>query len=137
MMWPFPSGRRRPSLRVGLPWLFGTSAWVGMARLAVELEWLRRAELASWLTWLVVQTVLLPAAIVLASAIIGVWPDVRSVVRTALAVAISTTLAILTLYGEFAAFGILGGMIVSAVATIVFVLSTSRGSEAWRDAHLP
>jgi hypothetical protein len=76
-------------------------------------------------------------AIVLASVIIGVRPLIRPVVRTIAAGSAATLLiVIIGLYRDFPAFGILGGMVVSAVATAVYVLGTSRAEETWRDANL-
>lgn len=127
--------RRRPSIRVGLPWGTSVAAWFVMARLAVD----GRAFHGSWVYWLAVGGLVMPAAVVLASMVAGVWPTRRSVGASVLASLIGTFLGLLVLHlsREPMPFAILGGFVVSLLATGSYVVASSTGEVARRDLEDP
>ncbi len=135
-LWPSTLGRRcRPSIRVGLPWGASVAAWFVMARLAVD----GRAFNGSWMYWLAVGGLVMPAAVVLASVMAGVWPTRRSVGASVMASLIGTILGVLVLRvsGEPMPFAILGGFVVSLLATGSYVVTSSTDDVARRDMEDP
>lgn len=134
-LWPFPVGRRRPSLRIGVPWFAGFCTWVGAGRLAVAHPVLRRPGLAAWIAWMLVGTLVLPAVAALASRLLDVAIEGRAFVVTGVASAVATALAILVLLPDFAAFAFLGAFVVPLVTAAAYALATAWGREAWRDAN--
>jgi presenilin-like A22 family membrane protease len=106
-----------------------------MARLAVD----GRAFNGSWMYWFAVGGLVMPAAVVLASTVAGVWPTRRSVGASVMASLIGTFLGLLVLHvsGEPTPFAILGGLVVSALATGSYVVASSTGEVARRDVEDP
>jgi presenilin-like A22 family membrane protease len=107
------------------------AAWFVMARLAID----GRALNGSWAYWLAVGGVIMPAAVVLASMVAGVWPTRRSVEASVLASLTGTVLGLVVLRvsGEPVPFAIMGGFIVSLLATGSYAVATSTGEVARRD----
>lgn len=122
-------------MRVGLPWGASVAAWFVMARLAID----GRALHASWAYWLAVGGVVMPAAVVLASMVAGVWPTRRSAWASVLASLIGTCLGLLVLRlsGEPMPFVIMGAFVVSLLTTGSYVLASSTGEVARRDLDDP
>jgi hypothetical protein len=125
--------RRRPSIRIGLPWLGGFAAWAAMARIAVD----GRTFDASWAYWLSTGLVVVPAAVVLVSVLIGVRPRIVAMAGCAFASLVGTAAAVLLLHAsrEAGAFTFLGGWVTSMLAAGAYAFGTSRGEESWRDAN--
>jgi hypothetical protein len=135
-VWPFPTGRRRPSVRIGFPWFFGFLAWLLAARLAVDHPILRSHGIRAWTAWLVVGSVLVPAVVMGASGLIGVAPRFSASVWTAAAASVTTGIVLLVLFKDFAAFAFVGGFAVAAVSATCYAVGTARGLEAWKDSEL-
>ena len=127
--------RRRPSQRVGLPWVAAFSAWGVMARLAVH----DKTFDSSWAYWLLVGIVIVPVAVVLASLLAGVWPQRGAVGACIAASAAGTVISVLLLHAsrEPFTFAILGGMVVALLSTGSYVLTTATGETARRDMDDP
>jgi presenilin-like A22 family membrane protease len=111
------------------------AAWFVMARLAVE----GRAFNGSWVYWLAVGGVIMPTAVVLASMAAGVGPTRRSAGASVLASLIGTILGLLVLHvsREPMPFAILGGFVVSLLATGSYVVASSTDEVARRDREDP
>jgi hypothetical protein len=127
--------RRRPSLRVGLPWVLSFLAWTAMARLAVD----GRAFNDGWLYWLTSGGLVVPAAVVLASLPTGAWPSPRSALACVAASLVGTVFSVFMLRAsrEPATFAVLGGFVVGLAATGSYVVATSMGETARGDADDP
>jgi hypothetical protein len=125
--------RRRPSIRIGLPWLGGFAAWVARARSAVD----GRTFDASWAYWLPTGLLIVPAAVVLVSVLIGVRPRLVAMAGCAVASLAGTAAAVVLLHAsrEAGAFTVLGGWVTSMLAAGAYAFGTSRGEESWRDGH--
>jgi hypothetical protein len=138
-LWPTAlstrSRRRRPSLRVGLPWGASLVGWLLAARLSVD----GRAFDGGWLRWLAVGGLLVPGVVSLVSLPLGVRPRLRAVLACAAASLAGTALsvALLRASGGATAFTFLGGLLVSALAAGAFALATADGNGARRDAVDP
>jgi presenilin-like A22 family membrane protease len=106
-----------------------------MARLAVD----GRAFNGSWVYWLAVGGLVMPAAVVLASVVAGVWPTRRSVGASVLASLVGTVLGLLVLHmsREPMPFAIMGGFVVSLLATGSYVVASSTDEVARRDVEDP
>ncbi len=127
--------RRRPSIRVGLPWAASLAVWVAMARLAVA----GTAFDGGALYWLAVGAVVVPLAVLLSSLVASVFPSKRSVGACVVASEGATLVSVILLhyFREPGAFVILGGFFVSLVATASYVVASSTGETARRDAEDP
>lgn len=127
---PIPTGPRRPSVRVGYPWLACFFSWLVVARLVVGT-----AFLASWALWCATAALVLPAVAVLVSLPLGVSPHLRAFFASGLAGLLGATLSLVLLsYShEFALFAFLGGMLVAGLAVGAYVLATASALDARRD----
>lgn len=136
-VWPFPTGRRRPSVRVGFPWLGGFIVWMVCARLAVDHRWLLRIDAKAWMFWLAVGAVAVPVAVAIVSLLVTVRLSPRGLASSVVAGFAGTSAFLLfrTLGLEYAPFAFLGGMADALLVTAVYVVATSRGLEAWRDGN--
>jgi hypothetical protein len=132
-----PSGRRRPSLRIGIPWFLAFLAWLAVARAGVDHPALRRPGVAAWGTWALMGSVALPAIVAVASRLLLVPFSAGALWRTALATLVATAIGLPVLHLDYPAFAFLGGFAVAAVAAGAYALCTSKGMEAWRDVNLP
>ncbi len=94
---------------------------------------------ASWAYWLAVGGVIIPAAVVLASMVAGVLPTRRSVGASVLASLVGTVLGLVVLHvsGEPMPFAIMGGVVVSLLATGSYVVASSTDEVARRDLEDP
>jgi O-antigen/teichoic acid export membrane protein len=84
------------------------------------------------LFWLLVGALAVPVAQVAVSLLIDVRLSGAAFVRSAV-ISVFVTGLILVLLGDFAAFALFGGFVVSAASAFVYVIATSRGLESWRD----
>lgn len=127
--------RRRPSLRVGVPWVVALACWLLMARLSVS----GRAFDGGWARWLAVGGLLVPAAVAVASLPLGVRPRPRAILACAAASLAGTALSVALLHAsrEAVAFTFLGGLLVAALAAGAFALATADREAARRDAVEP
>jgi hypothetical protein len=132
--WPFPTGRRRPSLRIGVPWFAGFCAWTSAGWLAVDLPVLRRPGPVAWVLWISIAAVALPVAVAIASLIVDVAPDLRAMALAAVPSAAAAVVALLVLFPEFPAFAFVGGFFVPLVTVAAYAFATAHGEEARRDA---
>ncbi len=136
-IWVLPTGRRRPSVRVGIPWFVAFVAWLAFARGAVSYPVLRSRGLLAWLAWLVLGAVVLPTLVATASLLLDVRLGVRALLKTAGLTVFVTALVLVLLSPDFAAFAFVGGFAVAAAAAASYALATSGGLEAWRDGNAP
>lgn len=122
-------------MRVGLPWGASFAAWIVMARLAVD----GRTFNSSWQYWLAVGGLVMPTAVMLASLPVGIRPRLRDFLICATTSLAGTILAVFLLHAsrEPATLTFLGGFFVALLATATFVLATSAGEAARRDAADP
>jgi hypothetical protein len=106
-----------------------------MARLAVD----GRTFNGTWQYWLPVGGLVMPVTVVLASLPVGVRPRLRAVLACAATSLLGTVLAGVLLHAsrEPATLTFLGGFCVALLATGTFVLATSAGEVARRDALDP
>lgn len=104
-----------------------------MARLAVD----GRSFNGSWPYWLACGGLVMPAAVILASLPTGAWPTRRSAFACVMTSLIGTVPAVLMLHAsrEPFPFAILGGMFVALLATGGYVVASSTGETARRDAR--
>jgi len=133
--WPFPSGRRRPSLRLGLPWLVGFVAWLALARLAVDHRDLRDSGPYARVAWLALGAFVLPGLVAAVSRLLGVFFRPRAFVCTMGACFLATGATLLVLFPDFPAFAFVGGSTVAGVGAGTYALGTSLDLDAWRDAN--
>lgn len=133
-VWPFPSGRRRPSLRVGLPWLVSFLGWLAFARVAVDYRALRQHDVPGIAAWLVFGSVVVPVVVAVVSRLIQVEFRGAALFWTVAVAFVATGVALSLLFRDFAAFAFLGGFAVCAAASAAYAVGTSRGFEAWRDS---
>ncbi len=136
-VWPFPTGRRRPSVRVGFPWLGGFIVWMVCARLAVDHRWLLRIDAKAWMFWLAVGAVAVPVAVAIVSLLVTVRLSPRGLASSVVAGFAGTSAFLLfrALGLEYAPFAFLGGMADALLVTAAYGVSTSSGLEAWRDGN--
>lgn len=107
------------------------------ARVAVDHPSLLRVHLASWLFWLAIGAVAVPLAVAIMSLLITVSFSARGLASSIVAGFAGTTAFLLfrTLGLDYAPFAFLGGMADALLVTAVYVVTTSRGLEAWRDGN--
>lgn len=134
-IWVPPAGRRRPSARIGFPWLASFVVWLCVARWAVEEAWLRTRGLPSWLAWLCVSGVLVPGVVAAVSTIGGIRLRVRALSGAVVAAMGACGVSLVFLFADFAAFAFLGGFAVSIAAAAAYALATSRDLAARQDAE--
>jgi hypothetical protein len=122
---------------VGFPWLAAFFVWLASARVAVDHPSLLRVHAQAWLFWLAAGGVAVPVAVAIVSLLITVPFSPRGLASSVVAGFAGTTafLVFRTLGLDYAAFSFLGGMAVALLVTAVYVVSTSRGLEAWRDGN--
>lgn len=122
-------------MRVGLPWALSFLVWVVMARLASDGQ----AFDGSWPYWLASGGLGVPAAVILASLPAGARPCPRSAFACVATSIVGTVLAVVLLRAsrEPAPFAILGGFVVALLATLGYIVASSTGETARRDANDP
>lgn len=134
-IWVPPSGRRRPSARIGFPWIAAFAVWLGVARWAVEDAWLRTRSASSSVAWLCVAGVLIPGVVAAVSRFGGVRLRARAFSGAMVAALVACGVSLAFFFADFAAFAFLGGFAVSIAAVAVYAVATSRDLAARQDAE--
>jgi hypothetical protein len=125
-----PTGPRRPSVRVGYPWLACFLVWLVAARVV-----LHTCLQTSWWFWCVMGTLVLPAFAVMVSLPLGIpWRPRRA--STSMICGLGATVPFLLTVSsptDFATFAFLGGFAVAAVVAVTYALATASALDARRD----